>query len=118
MKAIGRDYQRLIAATWGPDPIEDTVMKHRPKYNGKRNGSVMVVKLVRNRYRLKVSHGLFMATENIILLGSAAVLCGLHVLGGPLSGLFARSGRTKKDETDDLFVVDTQVEERELVERA
>ncbi len=28
-----------------------------------------------------------MATENIVLLGSAAILCSLHLFGGPLSGL-------------------------------
>lgn len=31
-----------------------------------------------------------MATENIVLLGSAVVLCTLHLLGGPLSGLVRR----------------------------
>jgi hypothetical protein len=29
-----------------------------------------------------------MATENIVLLACATVICGLHVVGGPLSGLF------------------------------
>jgi hypothetical protein len=28
-----------------------------------------------------------MATENIVMLACAGVLCTLHVLGGPLSGL-------------------------------
>jgi hypothetical protein len=31
-----------------------------------------------------------MATENIVLLACAAVLCTLHVAGGPLSGLFRK----------------------------
>ncbi len=29
-----------------------------------------------------------MATENIVMLACAGVLCTLHLLGGPLSGLF------------------------------
>jgi hypothetical protein len=36
-----------------------------------------------------------MATENIVMLACAGVLCTLHVLGGPLSGLF-RSPPSKK----------------------
>jgi hypothetical protein len=36
-----------------------------------------------------------MATENIVMLACAGVLCTLHVLGGPLSGLF-RSPASKR----------------------
>jgi len=41
-----------------------------------------------------------MATENIVMLACAGVLCTLHVLGGPLSGLFrpaASKGRSGQD---------------------
>jgi hypothetical protein len=37
-----------------------------------------------------------MATENIVLLTCAAVLCTLHVAGGPLSGLFRKSSPRKR----------------------
>lgn len=37
-----------------------------------------------------------MATENIVLLACAAVLCTLHVAGGPLSGLFRKSSPRKR----------------------
>jgi hypothetical protein len=36
-----------------------------------------------------------MATENIVMLACAGVLCTLHVFGGPLSGLF-RSPASKR----------------------
>jgi hypothetical protein len=41
-----------------------------------------------------------MATENIVMLACAGVLCSLHLLGGPLSGLFrspASKRRTRQD---------------------
>ena len=37
-----------------------------------------------------------MATENIVLLACAAVLCTLHVAGGPMSGLFRKSSPRKR----------------------
>jgi hypothetical protein len=37
-----------------------------------------------------------MATENIVLLGSAVILCTLHLIGGPLSGLVRRPRTTKR----------------------
>jgi hypothetical protein len=40
-----------------------------------------------------------MATENIVMLACAGVLCTLHVLGGPLSGFF-RSPPSKDDRRD------------------
>ena len=47
-----------------------------------------------------------MATENIVLLACAAVLCTLHVVGGPLSGVFRKppprkraAGRAPADRT-------------------
>ncbi len=36
-----------------------------------------------------------MATENIVMLACAGVLCTLHIFGGPLSGLF-RSPPSKR----------------------
>jgi hypothetical protein len=48
-----------------------------------------------------------MATENIVMLACAGVLCTLHVLGGPLSGIFrsppskGRSGQDTPAEDDD-----------------
>jgi hypothetical protein len=45
-----------------------------------------------------------MATENIVLLACAAVLCTLHIAGGPLSGLFRKPPprrRTVPRVTDD-----------------
>jgi hypothetical protein len=36
-----------------------------------------------------------MATENIVLLACATVLCTLHVVGGPLSGLFRSTPRRR-----------------------
>jgi hypothetical protein len=41
-----------------------------------------------------------MATENIVMLACAGVLCTLHVLGGPLSGLF-RKRRVRQDSRAD-----------------
>jgi hypothetical protein len=41
-----------------------------------------------------------MATENIVMLACAGVLCTLHVLGGPLSGLF-RKRRVRQDSRSD-----------------
>ena len=41
-----------------------------------------------------------MATENIVMLACAGVLCTLHVLGGPLSGLF-RSPAPKRRRAQD-----------------
>jgi hypothetical protein len=40
-----------------------------------------------------------MATENIVMLACAGVLCTLHVLGGPLSGFF-RSPPSKGSRRD------------------
>jgi hypothetical protein len=46
-----------------------------------------------------------MATENIVMLACAGVLCTLHVLGGPLSGFFrsppSKSGRRDIPSEDD-----------------
>jgi len=45
-----------------------------------------------------------MATENIVMLACAGVLCTLHVLGGPLSGLFrppASKRRGRRDGSGD-----------------
>jgi len=44
-----------------------------------------------------------MATENIVLLACAAVLCTLHVAGGPVSGLFRKPAplRRAPSATDD-----------------
>jgi hypothetical protein len=47
-----------------------------------------------------------MATENIVMLACAGVLCTLHVLGGPLSGFFRspapkRRGRRDTPAEDD-----------------
>jgi hypothetical protein len=39
-----------------------------------------------------------MATENIVLLGSAVVLCTLHLLGGPLSGLVRKPRSERKSD--------------------
>jgi hypothetical protein len=36
-----------------------------------------------------------MATENIVMLACAGVLCTLHVLGGPLGGLFRTSSKER-----------------------
>ena len=38
-----------------------------------------------------------MATENIVMLACAGVLCTLHVLGGPLSGLFRSPSSKRRD---------------------
>jgi hypothetical protein len=60
-----------------------------------------------------------MATENIVLLGSAVVLCGLHVFGGPLSGLLGRNARPKlkkNRETERVFGRDSSANEREIAE--
>jgi hypothetical protein len=37
-----------------------------------------------------------MATENIVMLACAGVLCTLHLLGGPLSGLFRPPGSKRR----------------------
>jgi hypothetical protein len=39
----------------------------------------------------------YMATENIVMLACAGVLCTLHVLGGPLSGLFRAPSSKRRD---------------------
>jgi hypothetical protein len=57
-----------------------------------------------------------MATENIVLLGSAVVLCGLHVFGGPLSGLLGRNARPKKPETEEVFARDSSTSKGEMAE--
>ena len=41
-----------------------------------------------------------MATENIVMLACAGVLCTLHVLGGPLSGLFKSPARRRRGRQD------------------
>lgn len=45
-----------------------------------------------------------MATENIVMLACAGVLCTLHVLGGPLSGLFRAQpkGQARRDAPADV----------------
>ena len=41
-----------------------------------------------------------MATENIVMLACAGVLCTLHVLGGPLSGLFRAPASKRRGKQD------------------
>jgi hypothetical protein len=97
----------------------DMIQKCSFDFSVKRNGWATTTKLVRNGTHPTVSLGA-MATENIVLLGSAVVLCGLHVFGGPLSGLLGRNARPKtrpkKRETEEVFARESGANKREMAE--
>jgi hypothetical protein len=93
----------------------DTIQKCSFDFSVKRNGWATTKKLVRNGTHPTVSVGA-MATENIVLLGSAVVLCGLHVFGGPLSGLLGRNARPKKREPEEVFARESGANKREMAE--
>jgi hypothetical protein len=131
MEAIGRDYQRRPSPVRARirDSARSSEAPRRARSVTSRYGPEMCVRFQGQKKRsgddgethakwwsFQSVAGIVMATENIVLLGSAVVLCGLHVLGGPLSGLLGRNPRPKQRGTPEVFVRDSGAEKREIPE--